>query len=178
MPWEDLCPWALSGPSFHLFVLKHKVGQIPWRVQKALWPVCRVCVCVFAGNIPVLRQLKQHNLAPAASSPACVLTHTHSHAHIDTDAYIYGHIDTHTHTHRQTHMCEFYTQRHRHTNAHIDTCMHSTQTHTCIDIHTCTHIHMHVHTEIHIPMGTHKHTDTHMYTYTHAHTDMRIVFWV
>ena len=70
MPWKDLCPWALSGPSFRVFVLKHRVGQIPWSVRElcgqyeecvcvcvcvCVLCVC-VCVCVFAGNIPVLRQ--------------------------------------------------------------------------------------------------------------------------
>ena len=71
MPWEDLCPWALSrsvpmGPEWAQLsrvCAETQGGADTLEGQRALWPVCGVCVCVcivcvrvFAGNIPVLRQ--------------------------------------------------------------------------------------------------------------------------
>ena len=97
MPWEDLCPWALSGPSCHVFVLKHRVGQIPWRVRELCGQyaecvcVCVLCVCVCLLGTYQYSGSKLHNLAPAyTSSPAlCAYTHTHIHTLTCTHRYRY-----------------------------------------------------------------------------------------
>lgn len=49
-------PMDLSGPSFHVFVKKHRVGRYPGGSESFVASMRSVCVCVFAGNIPVLRQ--------------------------------------------------------------------------------------------------------------------------
>lgn len=102
MPWEDLCPWALSGPSFHLFVLKHKVGQIPWRVRELCGQYAE-CVSVLLGTYQYSGS-KPHNLAPACtSSPAlCTYTHTLTCTHRYRYKYIWAYIDTHTHIDKYT----------------------------------------------------------------------------